>query len=985
MICVVFFVLVLTFSANAYVSCENLDNYQDEISSFSKQDQINLVGASAVLDLSNQCFQSTGSDDVFKLHQVEFDYEGFCGKKSDSKNGFVKIVTECDFCKGLNIQNELVFHESFCNAQCLQKNKHCRMASNLWGGEIVKINPNGGECGSPLPGCAESSSSVGEDEQSSSSETPVSSEAESSSSEEEELESSSSGEIDSSSSEDEDYSSSSENDEILSSSSSLNGLYGYLEDLEPCPNDDFMRIEGINNSVLYESYLWTESKKLKLPRYTLKPGIFGEIKIDTYCFPMDEGGKDRFGVITNIPYVHFINSPYAFCSDWYGGGSMDNVVNIQSFYVCKGVAYQEYYSRNVVQDIQGCRMLREKEGVGFGIEITENMAKYDTDLQVSDTGLEYDADLFPSNFSLQQLVNDSRVVKGFEYCKERVRQMRGYKLSSSSYRRSSSSSEEKSSSSQAESSSSEKEEMASSSSTQINLSSSKIIKVSSSSMDEESSSSMEIEIVSSSAKKESSSSALVETSSSSRQAVSSSSDFVYSSSDDGVFVAGGDREYTPDQIFKDGLDNMEDGKCYSLNPARGMQRGWINTNAQDSWWWREVDCETGNKVDNNRVGSCPGFPLDNVPSSPKNACFAYNGTCYKCNPARGSECSNSWLWQGSFTSSNVGWWYEQVDCYDPFGDDFDGLCPDKFYLEKSEADNHDYLEIKNYTIEYSVSQKDFDALGRRLNGKRPKFLRSFNKRENKIVPTSKNTFDVGNIIYLPIEEIGLSHNFLAKQGDQCHDYSCGKLGIDYGIGNDVGVYCGYPCTELNMENGFLRIEVTKKRQTGSCGKNNPKYTITFKLPATATIKRKNIYYVAPIGYKMGDRVVTKDDYEAVERHEKGHMKSYSCLEDKKMFKSEYEFELEGVCEKEFTCNKNGVIKGLAQKIKDSVTVQKGTGIDALIKYNKNLWQKMCGWYHKNFSRYDGPGGPNNPKDIVCPTTATLLDTNYVLTGCEVFE
>ena len=106
-----------------------------------------------------------------------------------------------------------------------------------------------------LPGCAESSSSVGEDEQSSSSETPVSSEAESSSSEEEELESSSSGEIDSLSSEDEDYSSSSENDEILSSSSSLNGPYGYLEDLDPCPNDDFMRIEGLDHSVLYESYI----------------------------------------------------------------------------------------------------------------------------------------------------------------------------------------------------------------------------------------------------------------------------------------------------------------------------------------------------------------------------------------------------------------------------------------------------------------------------------------------------------------------------------------------------------------------------------------------------------------------------------------------------------------------------------------------------------------------------------------------------------
>ena len=66
-------------------------------------------------------------------------------------------------------------------------------------------------------------------------------------------------------------------------------------------------------------------------------------------------------------------------------------------------------------------------------------------------------------------------------------------------------------------------------------------------------------------------------------------------------------------------------------------------------------------------------------------------------------------------------------------------------------------------------------------------------------------------------------------------------------------------------------------------------------------------------------------------------------------------------------------------------VQRNTGIDEIVQYNKKLWQRMCGWYHDKFSRYDGPGGPNNPKDIVCPTTATLLDTNYVLTGCEVFE
>lgn len=80
-----------------------------------------------------------------------------------------------------------------------------------------------------------------------------------------------------------------------------------------------------------------------------------------------------------------------------------------------------------------------------------------------------------------------------------------------------------------------------------------------------------------------------------------------------------------------------------------------------------------------------------------------------------------------------------------------------------------------------------------------------------------------------------------------------------------------------------------------------------------------------------------------------------------------------------------MIKGLADSISKSITGQRDTAMNELVKYNKKLWQKMCGWYHKNFSRYDGPGGPKNPKDIDCPTTEMLLNNDYDLTGCEVVE
>jgi hypothetical protein len=54
---------------------------------------------------------------------------------------------------------------------------------------------------------------------------------------------------------------------------------------------------------------------------------------------------------------------------------------------------------------------------------------------------------------------------------------------------------------------------------------------------------------------------------------------------------GSNAVYTSADCFSSGLDNMEEGKCYSLNPDRGTQYGWINNNAQDSWWWVETPCE----------------------------------------------------------------------------------------------------------------------------------------------------------------------------------------------------------------------------------------------------------------------------------------------------------------------------------------------------------------------------------------------------------
>lgn len=156
----------------------------------------------------------------------------------------------CNTCTSKNIQERLRQDTVACTKQCRTTMNNCVYDgfSNDWGGYY---NTDQHPSCSPLkntslPGCSESSSS--EAVESSSSEY-----IESSSSEDPES-SSSEEKIDSSSSEDDgDESSSSSGDEECgtgtghcpySSSSSKIGPYGYVEDIDPCPNDDFMRLDG---------------------------------------------------------------------------------------------------------------------------------------------------------------------------------------------------------------------------------------------------------------------------------------------------------------------------------------------------------------------------------------------------------------------------------------------------------------------------------------------------------------------------------------------------------------------------------------------------------------------------------------------------------------------------------------------------------------------------------------------------------------------
>jgi len=53
-------------------------------------------------------------------------------------------------------------------------------------------------------------------------------------------------------------------------------------------------------------------------------------------------------------------------------------------------------------------------------------------------------------------------------------------------------------------------------------------------------------------------------------------------------------------------------------------------------------------------------PMDGVPTGGITSCIIVNGKCYTCNPDRGNECNQSWVWKGEQVSDTH--WYKEVSC-----------------------------------------------------------------------------------------------------------------------------------------------------------------------------------------------------------------------------------------------------------------------------------------------------------------------------------
>ena len=224
------------------------------------------------------------------------------------------------------------------------------------------------------------------------------------------------------------------------------------------------------------------------------------------------------------------------------------------------------------------------------------------------------------------------------------------------------------------------------------------------------------------------------------EASSASGSYVSSSSkaegfESETFVAGEKQIYSPEQVFSDGLRNMEIGKCYSLNPDRGIQFGWINDNAQDSWWWMEVPCDgsvpliettSAGCYENRRgptaiylPGDCFSGGLDNMET----------GKCYALNPDRGVQYG--WI---NNNAQDFYWWVE-VPCEADDSED-EPVCPENgIFFKRNEP-----LETSEDSVETLGESVVglYDALGRKQKhrnvfGKRNAFYARKAHRDRRTV------------------------------------------------------------------------------------------------------------------------------------------------------------------------------------------------------------------------------------------------------------
>jgi|GEM_PF-1734203 len=386
-------------------------------------------------------------------------------------------------------------------------------------------------------------------------------------------------------------------------------------------------------------------------------------------------------------------------------------------------------------------------------------------------------------------------------------------------------------------------------------------------------------------------------------------------------VRSAEAVYTSDQIFNSGLENMEDGKCYSLNPDRGTQYGWINNNAQDSWWWVEVPCDGSAPEEESTSAGCVENQRGSNAVYTSTDCFSSSldnmeeGKCYSLNPDRGTQYG--WINNNAQDS----WWWVETPCE---AEEYANTCPDDAFLyKKTTAQAIEASSENNSTYTLEMPKVFYDALGRKTTDspktKRPLFQRNIKHQ----TPTDINLWSEETSIYLESISVECGNNskgewiceevsgesVLKKSGDDSSGIdTCGILGGDYGIVESNGsLRGGWTCVHTAFKVLILKHP---NSEIGQCNDGSKLLKASFTLKTTPSTLSRNDPFSVPAGYVFPNGyTATKEDETAMHYHELGHVKYNTCIKFPAIKKA---YSLDCVCESELEKTYNETIDTLTK-------------------------------------------------------------------------
>jgi hypothetical protein len=321
--------------------------------------------------------------------------------------------------------------------------------------------------------------------------------------------------------------------------------------------------------------------------------------------------------------------------------------------------------------------------------------------------------------------------------------------------------------------------------------------------------------------------------------------------------------YTATDCFSSGLDNMQPGKCYGINPDRAPHYGWINNNANDPWWWVERACDcsalaepvTSGGCKYNKQGANVVYTVDDCFSDGLD--YMEQGKCYSINPDRAPHYG----WMNNDARDR--YWWREVECEgDDEWEDDPIICPgsgSSFLGKKSYAgENYNSKETVSYDS-YEVWGKNtkvfYDALGRKTQAHPETRRYLFSPKTDR--SSRFGTFE-DNLFRMILPDGRI----------------CGVEGYDYGIVFEGRLKGGNYCYHFNLDSNWSRRTSWIKESDNEqlCIGNDSLVNLTLEYKYKSALK-DSVYYVKS-GYDFPDTNYTTTNQDEVyfRKHEERHLR-----------------------------------------------------------------------------------------------------------------